>query len=94
MQVLQQWVHYSSFGFVLASDFVIDIFFVISAFLATYSQLKKIRQNEGELESFAVYAMHLYLRYTPLYAFNLFFFWKVLPLFGDGPNFFNYNEIS
>jgi len=94
MQVLQIWVHYFSFSFILASDFIIDVFFVISAFLATYFLLKKIQKNEGELESYAVYFMHLYLRYTPLYAFNLFFFWKVISLFGDGPNFFMYNEVS
>jgi len=94
MQVLQEWVHCFSFSFVLASDYVIDVFFVLSAFLATYFVLRKMRDNEGEQGSFVAYGLHLYMRHTPLYAFNLFFFWKIVSLFGDGPNFFMFYENS
>lgn len=94
MEVLQMWVDYPSFSFVLAADFVIDIFFFISALLSTFFILKYMKEHEGNFGSYLVYVLHIYTRYTPVYAFNLFFFWKILSLFGDGPIFFLYNQVS
>jgi peptidoglycan/LPS O-acetylase OafA/YrhL len=94
MEVLQNWVSYFSFSFVLASDFIIDIFFLLSAFLATFLVLKRMKDHEGDPGSYAVYCLHLYMRYTPVYMFNIFFFWKFISMFGDGPTFFRYGDVA
>ncbi len=82
------------FGLVLSAELVVDIFFWLTAFLGSYFMLVKISESEdGSLGSWFKIYLHRLMRLLPAYAFTLFFFWKVMVLFGgEGPRFFMYLE--
>lgn len=82
------------FSIVLAADFMVDIFFWMTAFISTYLMLVRLRDNLGNFGGvFATLKIYIdrAMRLLPAYMFSLFFFWKFLVLFGgDGPMFFMY----
>lgn len=86
------------FSIVIAADLIVDIFFWITAFLASYFLLLRLKDNYGSfggLFQFLRIYLHRVMRLIPTYIFALFFFWKFLVLFGgDGPMFFMYNDMT
>lgn len=94
--MVQEWVQSSFFSFVLSADLVVDMFFWVSAFLASYQLLVKMRLNDGKLPSNKfVIIFSRFMRLWPLYAFTLLVFWRVMPLFGgEGPLFFEYENMN
>ena len=92
MQIIESWMHDFLFTFVLSAEYIVDIFFWLTAFLGCYFMLSKMQQNEGVLGNcFRIYLERL-IRLWPAYMVALFFFWKVLVLFGgDGPMFYMYS---
>ncbi len=80
----------------LSADLFADIFFWISAFLASYQLLVRMKLNDGKLPSNKfVLIFSRFMRLWPLYVFTLLFFWRFMPLFGgDGPLFFEYQNMN
>jgi peptidoglycan/LPS O-acetylase OafA/YrhL len=67
---------------------MVDIFFWMSAFLASYLLLVKMKESRV---SFWVVIMNRLVRLWPSYAITLLFGWKIMTLFGgEGPTFFMY----
>ena len=80
------------FSFILSADLIVDIFFWMSAFLATYFLLVRLKEGLGSYGGWKN-VLRIYLnrvmRLLPTYMFALFFFWKFLVLFGgEGPIFY------
>ena len=96
LEVVQDWLQSGFFSLVLSADLVTDIFFWLSAFLASYQLLVKMRLNDGQLPSNKfVIIFCRFIRLWPLYVFTLLFFWRVIPLFGgEGPLFFEYENMN
>ena len=96
LEAVQEWLQSSFFGIVLSADLFADIFFWISAFLASYQLLVRMRINDGKLPSNKfVLIFSRFIRLWPLYVFTLLFFWRFMPLFGgDGPLFFEYQNMN
>lgn len=87
-----------SFSIVLSADLIVDVFFWMTAFLASYFMLGRLRENAGKFGGWKQIA-RIYLtrvfRLLPTYFFALLFFWKFLVLFGgEGPTFFMYTTMS
>ncbi|EGG15390.1 hypothetical protein DFA_10224 [Cavenderia fasciculata] len=62
---------------------------------ALLQQMEKTSYLEGSKIGFwAKYIVHRLLRLSPLYYFVVFFFWKVSPLLGSGPLWFEYEVIT
>jgi peptidoglycan/LPS O-acetylase OafA/YrhL len=82
-----------TFTIVLQAELFVDIFFWMSAFLASYFLLIKLQENQGKFgTSIFTLVLHRVARILPVYMFVLGFFWKFLPLFGgEGPIFFYYH---
>ena len=96
LEVVQEWVQSPFFSMVLSADLIVDSFFWISAFLASYQLLVRMKLNDGKLPSnkFAL-CFNRFMRLWPLYVFVLFFFWRFMPLFGgEGPLFFEYQNMN
>lgn len=74
----------------------VDIFFWLSAFLASYQLLVKMRLNNGQLPSNkCMLILARFARLWPLYVFTLLFFWRIIPLFGgEGPMFSEYENVN
>ena len=83
------------FGLVIQAELIADIFFWLTAFLASYLMLVRIQSNAGALGSWPRIYIRRAAQILPAYAFTLVFFWKGLVLFGgDGPRFFMYEEAT
>lgn len=92
MSVIEEWMTHFFFIIVLYADFVVDIFFWLTAFLASYKLLVRLKDNGGSFggwtEVLRIYLNRL-MRLLPTYFFALLFFWKFLKLFGgEGPMFY------
>jgi peptidoglycan/LPS O-acetylase OafA/YrhL len=88
--VIQQWIQSNFFFTILSTDLVVDSFFWLGAFLASYQMLMSMSVNEGRLpcSKWKLY-LNRFARLIPLYFFTLLFFWRIVVLFGgDGPMFF------
>mmetsp|Transcript_13805 Transcript_13805/g.9957 ORF Transcript_13805/g.9957 Transcript_13805/m.9957 type:complete len:138 (-) Transcript_13805:39-452(-) len=89
--IIQDWMGSLAFSLVLSGDLAVDIFFWLTAFLATYFLLNKMHDNAGDYGSSFLFLFSRYMRLFPMYAFMLFFFWQFIVVFGgDGPMFFQY----
>jgi hypothetical protein len=49
LEAVQIWIESSIFGLVLSADLVVDVFFLLGAFLASYQMLMRMSINEGQL---------------------------------------------
>jgi hypothetical protein len=49
LEAVQIWIESSLFGLVLSADLVVDVFFWLGAFLASYQMLMRMSINEGQL---------------------------------------------
>jgi len=47
LEAVQIWIESSIFGFILSADLVVDVFFLLGSFLATYQMLMRMSINEG-----------------------------------------------
>lgn len=48
MRVIEEWMTHILFGVVLSADLLVDIFFWMTAFLATYFLLIRLKENGGK----------------------------------------------
>ena len=91
--IMHEWMESLSFAWVISGDLAVDIFFWLTAFLSVYFLLNKMHDSDGELGSAFKIIFNRYIRLFPLYFFSLFYFWKIMVLFGgEGPVFFRYSE--
>jgi peptidoglycan/LPS O-acetylase OafA/YrhL len=83
LESLQEWIGSSYFDFILSADLVVDVFFWLGSFLASYQLLMRMSLNEGRLpySKIKIYLCRM-ARLWPLYVFSLLFFWKIMVLFG------------
>jgi peptidoglycan/LPS O-acetylase OafA/YrhL len=95
LEAIQNWVESSFFSLVLTADLVVDTFFWLSAFLASYQLLVSMKLNGGRLpQSKCMLVLTRAVRLLPLYAFTLLFYWRFIVLFGgEGPMFFQYENL-
>lgn len=86
------------FSFVIAADLFVDVFFWMSAYLASYFLLIRLKEGQGSFRDWRTILriyLHRIMRLLPTYMFALFFFWKFLVLFGgDGPMFYMYSTLT
>jgi len=83
LEIVYQTV--SSFGFyiILQADLQASIFYFITAFVLSYTLLKKMHRNDGVLWVHPIRVfLERYFRLVPLYVFMIFFLWKFLGLLG------------
>lgn len=79
----------SLFNVVIQAEFVVDVFFWLTAFLASYLILVKMKETGV---SFIVVVINRFVRLWPSYLITLLISWKVMGLFGgEGPLFFMYD---
>ncbi len=77
------------YSYILSATFSVDVFFFLSGFLASYLLVLQMFATKGHI-SFAVIYISRFVRIIPLYAAAILIFSFVLPMFGDGPGFFNF----
>jgi hypothetical protein len=90
IEALEEWMQSSYFDFIVSGDLVVDVFFWMGAFLASYQLLMRMSINEGRLPSSKCKLVMMRMaRLWPLYLFTLVFFWRFMVLLGgEGPFFF------
>jgi peptidoglycan/LPS O-acetylase OafA/YrhL len=83
------------FSIVLSAEYVVDVFFWMTAFLGSYFMLTVMKENDGILGNWGKHYLHRLVRLLPTYLFTLFFFWKFLVLYGgEGPMFYMYTSTT
>jgi peptidoglycan/LPS O-acetylase OafA/YrhL len=92
LEVLQSWFGSGTFSVALGADLVADSFFWLSAFLASYQLLNRMRLNDGKMPSRCMLIFTRWFRIWPLYFFALLVFFTFIPLLGTGPLFFGYAQ--
>ncbi|EDX02122.2 nose resistant to fluoxetine protein 6 [Drosophila yakuba] len=90
-----QWMSQPFSSFILYGTFSVDTFFFISGLLLVSIGLRGMEKAKGKLNVPLMY-LHRYLRLTPLVAVAILVYFKMLPLFADGPlydtvGFFDYS---
>ncbi|CAL1261973.1 unnamed protein product [Larinioides sclopetarius] len=83
---------YSRWSLIFNSDFSVDSFFVLSAFLVGFSYFQKAEKTGGKI-SWLNFYVHRYIRLTPVYMIVLAFYTTISPLLGSGPLWPDYNVI-
>jgi len=73
---------------IFAALYSVDVFFYMSGFLFAYIGTGKMRKLRPNPLNFIGLCIHRLLRFWPTYVVALIFFWKVLPLLGEGPVWF------
>ena len=92
MNIIQEWMTDSLFSLVIQAEFVVDIFFWITAFLASYLLLVKLKETNVSL---VMVIVNRIVRLWPSYAITLLISWKIMSLFGgEGPMFFMYEQTT
>lgn len=96
MEAIEALVKSYIFNAVLSADLMVDTFFWLSAFLASYQLLTSMQVNDGHLPySKKLLVFNRYIRLIPIYFITLLIFWRFIVLFGgDGPLFFGYSSMS
>ncbi|CAL1261955.1 unnamed protein product [Larinioides sclopetarius] len=83
---------YSRWSLIFNSDFSVDSFFVLSAFLVGFSYFQKAEKTGGKI-SWLNFYIHRYIRLTPVYMIVLAFYTTISPFLGSGPFWPDYNVI-
>ena len=65
----------------------VDTFFLLSGLLLTYLSLREMERHKGKLPLAIMYIFR-FVRISPLYYFEVFFWFKILPHMGYGPNWY------
>ena len=74
---------------------MVDTFFWLSAFIASYNILTQTHKNPDSAPSYFRLIFGRFIRLAPLYYFILLFFWRFMVLMGgDGPMFFGYEHMN
>jgi peptidoglycan/LPS O-acetylase OafA/YrhL len=96
LEAIEHWLKSGFFSTVLSADLTVDLFFWISAFLASYQLLVLLKVNGGSYPSSKkALVFSRFMRLAPLYYFTFFFMWKVMALWGgEGPLFFEYSNMA
>ncbi|XP_017066862.1 nose resistant to fluoxetine protein 6 [Drosophila eugracilis] len=89
------WLNSFYSEFVLHGIYAVDTFFFLSGLLLVLIALRSMERTNGKLNIPMMY-VHRYLRLTPILAFAILIYMKILPLLGNGPlqgsvNFDNYS---
>ncbi|EDW56170.1 GM22967 [Drosophila sechellia] len=89
------WASQLFSSFILYGTLSVDTFFFIAGLLLVSIGLRSMEKNKGKLNVPLMY-LHRYLRLTPVVALAILFFYKMIPLFADGPmyddiGFFEYS---
>jgi len=91
LEIIEEWMSDTLFTIVISAELAVDIFFWLTAFLASYFLLVKMDDNCGNYGSIIKIYFNRFMRLFPLYLFTLLFFWKFIALYGgEGPMFFMY----
>ncbi|KAH8334869.1 hypothetical protein KR074_007014 [Drosophila pseudoananassae] len=80
------WVKSFFSLFVIHGIFAVDTFFFLSGMLLVVIALRTMERAKGKLNIPMMY-LQRYVRLTPLVAFAILLYLKILPLLGDGPLF-------
>jgi len=80
-----------SFSFILSAPYSVDIFFWLSGFLGTYLLMVEMKKKKGKSKPFFFVILHRVLRLWPMYISALLLYWGIMPMFGNGPIFNQYN---
>ncbi len=75
-----------------AAYYGVDVFFWIGGFLLTIGLLEKINPKKF-VPNYLMLIVHRLIRIWPTYLAAILFYWKVMPLMGDGPIFPLYSRI-
>jgi hypothetical protein len=98
LEAIQDFMSHFFFTIVISADLLVDIFFWMTAFIATYFLLIRLKVSYGSFggwKSVMRIYLHRVMRLLPTYMFALFFFWKFIVLFGgEGPMFFMYSTMT
>ncbi|EFA78371.1 transmembrane protein NRF-6 [Heterostelium album PN500] len=82
-----------SFQALPAGEFAVDVFFMLSGFLVAHTLLSQLDSKKAKsLLFWAKYALHRYIRLSPLMYFLLFVYWKLMPMFGSGPMWYQFAQ--
>ena len=90
--VFQSFKHVGALTVLNLTQFV-DIFFLISGLLVTFSLLRELDQNKGKF-NVGYYYLHRYLRLTIVYAFILGFIATLTVYLGTGPYWYTVHDYS
>jgi len=75
-----------------ASSFAVDVFFYMSGFLFAFLAISKLARMQLSFKSYSHLAFHRLFRIWPSYFIALIFYWKILPILGDGPIWFQLTD--
>ncbi|XP_017110764.1 nose resistant to fluoxetine protein 6 [Drosophila elegans] len=78
------WIDSFFSMFVVHGIYAVDTFFFLSGLLLVMIALRLMDRTKGRLNIPMMY-LHRYLRLTPLLAFAILIYMKILPLMGNGP---------
>ncbi|XP_016976550.1 nose resistant to fluoxetine protein 6 [Drosophila rhopaloa] len=79
-----KWMNSIFSMFVLHGIYAVDTFFFLSGLLLVVIALRSMDKTKGKLNIPMMY-LHRYLRLTPILAFAILIYMKILPLLGNGP---------
>lgn len=77
-----------------AALFSVDVFFYMSGFLFAYIGIGKLKKMRPTPLNFVGLCIHRLLRFWPAYALAILFFWRVLPMMGSGPVWFQMTQYT
>jgi peptidoglycan/LPS O-acetylase OafA/YrhL len=80
----------SRYILVYTAFYAVDTFFWMSGLLMAYLFINEFDKIKGSpAPTLILTYVHRFLRITPVYMFCLFFFWALMPYFGNGPFWFD-----
>lgn len=89
--VVNEMFSRKSFQIIFAAPFAVDVFFYMTGFLSTYLLANEFHKREGSAPNLLLVYVHRFFRLIPLYGLVMLFFAFLLPLFGNGPIFFQFS---
>jgi len=79
---------------VFAALYAVDAFFFMSGFFFAFIALSKLQKMRPSPKNYMVLAFHRLFRIWPAYIFAILFFWRILPLMGSGPVWFQMTDTT
>ncbi|XP_039496878.1 nose resistant to fluoxetine protein 6-like [Drosophila santomea] len=84
MGYLLTWINSFYSSFIKHAVYAVDSFFFLSGLLLVVIALRSMDRTKGKLNIPMMY-LHRYLRLTPILAFGILVYLKILPLWSNGP---------